>query len=896
MASVEELFGRAYEIDAGRRGEWLREQCGQDDGLYDQVVSLLRSAGLERQLQEARTRARPKTRDSQDGMSIGPYLVTRTLGSGGMGTVYLAHRQAGDVDQTAAVKVLSAAAAHSQFLRYFLEERQILARLVHPNIARFLDAGSLPDGAPYLVMEYIDGQPLHEYQDSRRIDLRQRLDLFRKICGAVSFLHQNLILHRDLKPSNILVTADGEPKLLDFGAAKLLEQADLTQTGMAPLTPRYASPEQMHSKPVTTQSDVFALGVILYESLTGAWPFGDPASPGALLQRFSKSAQPGGLNPTAARDAITENSARERASTASALRRDLTGDLGRIVNKALADEPTERYDSAAALSEDVRRYLDHEPVLARPQTWRYRLSKFVLRNRAAVAAATLFTLALAAASGMAIWQARAARQASARAERRFQDVRKLTRLVLFDFHDQLAKVPGGMALQQSMIAQTLDRFESLARESNGDPEILAELGEGYVRLGDIQGNPYSNNKGDATGAVAIYQRGLALLGRSASGSPSLDLAVGRLMRSKSRTLRAQGKTGEALDGLRQAVTAIERSVRAAPSAEAELQLMQTNSTIGDILLDQDPKQALTMYEEAGRVLERIVQRDPSQRQGGTLFYKRGACQELLGNLPAAIDLYRQGLAAHDRLPEKSRGTTDSQRSRASLLSVLGSGLAEQGRGEEALPYLAESVAISKALSAADPGNSRALYSLAANLNNRNMAYRSLRLEDKLFAGRLEEEAVWNALLGHSPIFLYQSAAAMNLDALSQTFGARGQGGQARQYMRRALDLLAVVVASSPNPEDRRRYAETLLAGGAAELRDPKLALEQMQLAMRDSPNPTKPVLLTYGLALLRNGLGTQAIKPLERSLAMMAREGGGAGETVDAALANQYLQEARRAR
>ncbi|MFN7922378.1 MAG: serine/threonine-protein kinase [Bryobacteraceae bacterium] len=891
MSRVETLFAAAVELpNAAQREVWLRQQCPDDPEAVTQVIQLLRSADLEATEQRAAVaRVRPAaSATAVSERTIGTYRLERTLGSGGMGTVYLAHREGGDIEQTVAIKVLSDDAANEQFLRYFREERQILAKLVHPNVTRFLDSGTTPDGAPYLVMEYVDGEPLHRWQDARSLDLPARLALFRKICAAVTFLHQNLILHRDLKPSNILVTAGGEPKLLDFGAAKALAQSDKTVT-MAPLTPRYASPEQVLGKLVTTQSDVYALGVILYEMMTGAWPFGDPDSAGNAMGRFFGSAK--ASDPATV---VTEEAAKVRGVAAPALRATLAADLGRIVTKAIEYEPAERYESVAALSEDVRRYLDHEPVLAQSQTAGYRLRKFVRRNALAVAAGAVFVLGISAAAGIAIWEAREARAATARAEQRFQDVRKLTRLVLVRFYDEVAKMPGGMELQQSLIQQTIEQFETLVKESNRDPEILAEVGEGYLRMAALQGNQYANNKGDVSGSVAIYRKGIALLSSGAPAEP-VEVVLGQLHRGLGRTLFAKGESTAALEELDRSVARFESALRKSPSLDTEVELMYTRTTIADFVLDFDPKRALAQYEAAVPIVEKANRDGKATQRNGILFYKLGAAHELLGDLAAAVELYRKGLAENDRLPEKERMLTVNRRARASLLSVLGSGLAVLGRSQEAGPHLDESAAIARAMVAADPSSARARYSLAANLNNRSAAYRQMGSPERTHAALVEEAAAWDALLEKSPVPMYESAAATNFDSVSQSFATRGDREKARQYASRSIALLGKVTSAKPSPEDRRRYAAVLLEAGAQELRNPRLALEQVELAMKQSSSPPPAMWRTYGVALLRNGRFADAAAAFEKTIAMMAPKKG-SPESADLVQTREWLRQARAAK
>lgn len=337
------------------------------------------------------------------GKQIGPYRVLRELGSGGMGVVLLARREEPGFDQNVALKLARISLRSEFFTRRFLEERQILSRLEHSNIARLLDGGVTSDGTPFLVMQYIEGSPLDRWCASQQADIRMRIGLVQKICGAVDHAHEHLVVHRDIKPGNILVKADGEPVLLDFGTARLLDnaaQSGMTATGMPMLTARYASPEQVRGLSGSTRSDVYSLGVILYELLTGRWPYEEEETNPPALLRAVVEMEP--ILPS-------------RRCGSPQLRKLLEGDLDAILLKALDKQPENRYRTAGSLAEDLRRHLMSEPVMARRLTWRYRSGRFLLRNRWAAMAVALVTLSLAGATAYSVRQARIAEQERAKA-------------------------------------------------------------------------------------------------------------------------------------------------------------------------------------------------------------------------------------------------------------------------------------------------------------------------------------------------------------------------------------------------------------------------------------------------------------------------------------------------
>ncbi len=436
---VEELVQAALEVPAAERAAWLADQCNGEEALREEVTSLLSFADESENFlrQPAAAQAASILLKNEDGLSrqgqaIGPYKVVREIGRGGMGVVFLAVRDDDQFKKNVAIKLLRRGMDTEDLLGRFRNERQILASLEHPHIARLIDGGMTEDGLPYFVMEHVEGEPLDKYCDEHKLTTSDRLKIFTKVCAAVQYAHQNLIVHRDLKPSNILVTSEGEPKLLDFGIAKLLNPGLATYTisptaTMARLmTPDYASPEQIRGRPITTASDVYSLGVVLYRLLTGHAPYHFAESSPQEIERLVCDTDP--ERPSTAVSRVEEHTtgksvtritpesvSRVRQEQPDALRRRLRGDLDNIVLKAMRKEPARRYSSAAQLAEDIGRYTAGLPVGARKDTFAYRASKFIGRNKVGVAAAALVLLAIGAGLIGTVWQGRVARHERDRA-------------------------------------------------------------------------------------------------------------------------------------------------------------------------------------------------------------------------------------------------------------------------------------------------------------------------------------------------------------------------------------------------------------------------------------------------------------------------------------------------
>ncbi|MCP3958211.1 MAG: tetratricopeptide repeat protein [bacterium] len=412
---VEGLVEAALEREPTARTCFLDSACDGDADLRHEVAAILESldqvddfletpavAGLRAAVAELAAPGGSRQETPQHDPSwIGPYRILRELGHGGMGKVYLAERADDEYQRRVAIKLIRPGMDSGSVARRFRGERQILANLDHPNIARLLDGGTTEDGRPYLVMEHVAGTPVDEYCDQHCLKIPQRIELFRKICDAVSYAHRNLVVHRDLKPSNILVTVDGEPKLLDFGIAKLLDPEafamtlEVTRTGQEPMTPPYASPEQIRGEVITTASDVYSLGVLLYKLLTGRVPFRlDRLQPQEIEDILSREAPAPSSAVMESLEAPEGSIAYLRGLRPEQLRRSLAGDLDNIVLMALRKEPARRYSSAEQFAEDLRRHLEGMPVRARQPSLRYRAEKFLRRHRLGVAAAAVF-LALA---------------------------------------------------------------------------------------------------------------------------------------------------------------------------------------------------------------------------------------------------------------------------------------------------------------------------------------------------------------------------------------------------------------------------------------------------------------------------------------------------------------------
>jgi non-specific serine/threonine protein kinase/serine/threonine-protein kinase len=568
---IKVVLQTALEMDAQARPNFLDSACAGRDLMRSEVESLLQSNERNEDFL-----VQPAAIGAADfvvgitpavwiGRHLGPYELLEQIGEGGMGTVYRAVRADGMYDKQVAIKIIRGGLSTDFFASRFRNERQILAGLEHPNIARLLDGGVTEEGMPYVVLEFVAGVPIDEYCALDDLSIADRLRLFRTVCSAVQHAHRNLVVHRDLKPGNILVTQDGMPKLLDFGIAKILDAqheeagGDRTLTVMRIMTPDFASPEQVRGDPITTSSDVYSLGVILYLLLTGRRPYRvstaapheiiklicdtDPEKPSTVVTRFEKS-----KNPAKADSPVGTMGRTDPNTKLEKLRRALSGDLDNVVLKALRKEPERRYATVEQFSDDIRRHLEDLPIIARKDTPGYRASKFIVRHKAGVAATLAVAFALIGGLLITVKEERIA-------QRRFNDVRNLANSLIFDVHDSIQDLPGSTPARKLIVDRALQYLNALAQESGNDLNLQRDLATAYERVGLVQGHYLQNSLGDTRGSLTSYQKALELRKKiyAKSSNWADRLALAQAYRLVANQQWALGKNTDAVANISVAV-------------------------------------------------------------------------------------------------------------------------------------------------------------------------------------------------------------------------------------------------------------------------------------------------------------------------------------------------------
>ncbi|MBX9599797.1 MAG: protein kinase [Bryobacteraceae bacterium] len=654
---TEEIFQAAIDLDGPARKAFLDEKCGEDARLRADVESLLNESGVnETLLAGAVLRAAQSLESAQStrdiGQRIGNYRLIREIGRGGMGAVYQAIRADDEFLQSVAIKLLQRGLEDDFLLARFRAERQILATLQHPNIAQLLDGGTASDGRPYLVIEYIEGEPLLPYCRKRNLNIRERLELFRSVCSAVHYAHQKLVIHRDIKPGNVLVNGEGVPKLLDFGIAKLLApeliagEMPKTLTDVRLMTPGYASPEQIRGELLTTSTDVYSLGVVLYELLSDQRPFPLEGKSSHELEL-----------------AVCSTEARPPSSAASdeTLRKQIGGELDTIVLMAMHKEPERRYPSAQALADDLLRYLRGEPVSARKDTLLYRTGKLIRRNPLAFATLALLIVSLIGGMATTLYQAR-------RAEQRFAQVRKLANSFLFDFHDRIRDLPGSTEARAYVLQQAVQYLDSLAAEAGRDLSLKQELAEAYVRVGDALGDPRGANLGKSREARESYQKAIRLGADISAALPTNHAALRVYSDALARHGDILSSTGKSMDGqadlLKSVQVAEDLNRLPNPSAKDVTILVSALNRTGDHREDQDPEEAMRLYQRAAQKMEDLLAREPldEHRLRVVQTYDRIArAAHALGDAATSIANYRRAIPIVEELSRRNPNNTRYQR-------------------------------------------------------------------------------------------------------------------------------------------------------------------------------------------------------------------------------------------
>ena len=791
---------------------------------------------------------------------IGPYRLLQIIGEGGMGEVWLAE-QVEPVRRRVAIKVIKAGMDTKEVVARFESERQALALMEHPAIAKVFDGGSTPEGRPYFVMEYVAGIPITAHCDTHTLNTEQRLKLFVELCDGVQHAHQKAIIHRDLKPSNILVTlSDGKAraKIIDFGIAKatgarLTERTFFTELGAVIGTPEYMSPEQadLSGQDVDTRTDIYSLGVILYQLLTGELPFESKhlrSSSYEELGRKLREIEP--ARPSSRLRTLGEGvtaSARSRATDPRSLRIQLEGDLDAITLKAMEKDRERRYGTPSELAADIGRHLRHEPVLARPPSQLYRLRKYVRRHRIGVAVASgLVLLLIGFAATMAVQTRRIARarhEAEVQrriAERRLQDVRKLATSFVFEFHDAIANLAGATAARQLVVSKGLEYLDRLAADSGQDRSLQADLADAYDRMSDIQGNPFGSNIGDVRASLESTRKATAIreaLAKNLDPQSPEGLAYRRSLLRLGDAYQATGRSKDAGDVYRQVVTAGEESLGRNPD-DSETQKMVARA---------------------------------SQRLCAILM--------ALGDGAGALGNCQRSLSVYDRLLAQPSADVRIRENAAGAAVAYANALRLTGNPREALAVNGRAIAALERLSSENPMNGDARLELATALARQGTIQSELSEDGAALDSYQRGVDVFDELLVADPVNeRIRTLLSYLLLRRSPTLLRAGLTAEASASSRRGLGLLrAQAERPTAGPTDFNEYAFWLLTCVPESERRPS---EALRFARRAAETQANPVYLdTLALAYYQTGAASEAVKTDERALSMLPPAAPGSKST-----------------
>jgi non-specific serine/threonine protein kinase/serine/threonine-protein kinase len=810
---IEALFEQTLATPAAARPQFL--QTIGDSEVRGEVESLLQSHWQAGAFLDEPDRFFSSERFEADTLSPGQvidrYRIIREIGRGGMGAVFLAERADDEYQKQVAIKLIKRGTDTDSVVRHFRNERQILAGFDHPNIARLLDGGTTESGLPYFVMEYVEGFPIDDYCDAHALSVVKRLKLFREVCAAVSYAHRHLVIHRDIKRSNILITSEGAPKLLDFGIAKLLQEGDeplASMTGMRLMTPASASPEQIRGQPVTTASDVYSLGVVLYELLCGRSPFQFPSQSPMEMARVITESEP--KKPSTAL-AQTDN-------PQLALRnpRFVKGDLDNIVLMALRKEPERRYQSVEQFSEDIRRHLEERPVQARKDTIGYRAAKFARRNKAGLAAGVLIFLILFGGIVATSRQAQIAMREKARAERRFNDVRKLANSVLFDYHDAIKALPGATKVRERLVKDALTYLDSLAGEAHGDPALQRELAAAYERVGDVRGGESNGSLGDVAGAVESYTKAFGIREALLALNPGDTQARHDLASSHQKIgyrLLDTGEAGNGLEHLRRALTLYLGLTGEQPASDdLQLELAGTYNKLGAAMNQRgDSIGALQQYRAAMAICEKLAASHPrDQEYRRRLWTSHEGIANVLwsqDDIKGAIEANSKALALGEALIADDPINADYRR--ALVLNYQhGGDYRKKNDKRGALEYFRRAAALDEELLAADPAN--ALTRIDLGYTHKRIADFLANLQDNSqalvhFSKALE---ISEKLVSDAPADLTSRLRVATCRAGVAGMQARlGEVDLALEECRKTIGLLREITEDATNAHQRFKRAE-----------------------------------------------------------------------------------------
>ena len=801
---IEKIFLAAADLPLEERPRYLREACGGDPELRREVESLLEADDTDEAPvgDVVRESVNSMVKHEFDGLSAGAWRLLDEIGRGGMGTVYRAKRTEGDFNIEVAIKILNRGIESPAILDRFRRERQMLARLEHPNIARLLDGGTTRTGHPYLVMEFVAGEPLTRYCDQRRLSIRDRVALFRKVCDAVSCAHRNLIIHRDLKPDNILVTADGTPKLLDFGIGKILDptpgESELTSTAERVGTPSWCSPEQIRGENIGIGTDIYSLGVVLFRLLSGYRPY--PVDTvtwenaiTVICERDTLRASDQVVNRDRNPQELRTN-AYNRATTPEHLRRQLAGDLDNILAFALRKEADRRYHSVDQFSDELQRYLEGRPVRAAGDTVFYLAGKFIRRHRLGVGTAAVLTTLLCISTLAALWQAQ-------RLSTRLAEDRKLAGTFLSEIHGAVQRLPGSTPVREVLLTKSLDYLHGLAKDTGEDRETRRSLALAEEQFSSLLKDMLQFDKALVSWRIARDIREKLAAENPTDRQLQYELASSYLIGGY---ITGRAERADHMHEIHQKGLAIaERLVADYPgnrdyqvlAADACMNVAYSANVIGR------PEDAAALLRRAVKIREGLKQaptvegRTEAQRSLATLHYRLGSIEAQNNRPTEALADLGKALAIQQQLASEREHDRELNSALAGTHHFLGYSLGQLGRNAEALGHFREAVNLREAAIAADPKDGATRTLLAGNYAEEGMVLAALgRTRDAVEALDRAIQLMRRAVSENPASIPMRLSLATDLGHLAEVYDTAKQFDSGLDSWKRALAIYDALAA------------------------------------------------------------------------------------------------------
>jgi len=901
---LEALFHRALDLPDATRESKAREWCGEEPDLLSDLLEMIaaNASVVERIASNPLTPpasvavlVRPSESQSEAdpwlGRVLGAFELERELGHGGMGVVYLGRRISGGFTQQVAIKLIARHLNSAPAVHQFNLERDTLARLEHKNIASLIDAGVTPEGTPFVAMEYIEGRPLDKACDRAALSLQDKVQLVLQLCEAVAYVHRNLILHRDLKPSNVIVNSEGTVKLLDFGTLKLLGPAahlssEMTQAGMRAITLRYASPEHIGDRTLSTASDVYSLGMILYRILAGRLPEGlsELSASEYLLRLECVAIAPPPLEPGSDRE--------------------LASDLSAITMKAIRFEASARYESVDQFAADLRRALEQRPVSARQGTIRYRLRRFVRRNRILLVGSVATLMVLATGVAAMLYESSIAHAQSRRADAGVEVERRLTHTLLFDYFDQLKRIPASTDAQRRAVSQALPYLDRL-NQSYVSPALRLDSIRAYTSLGLLQGSIYEQNLGDAPGAIVTLRKAVTLAAQLRDSDPRNEIYLGSYISAERALGQVYFGAGNATEALRhlQAAADAGQLMIAMPDVSPEMvtEIASSSDLLGDTYglpsagTLNDPVKARERYQQAQDVYRSGLHLHPD-----CIVCRRGAAVEdwKLGmgaqDTADAEPFYRDALASIAALPVSEQHTPRVRRMDTIIRQSLGLALMDDGNPRDGLALVLAAQQSFRATVAADPLDNRARADLALLNSSLANGFDDMGRSQEELAANQEFLADVNAILRKDPtntIWQFRRSIALaRWGTLLMKAGNKDEG------LRHGAESLAIVLPLAQKPDAGPRILDlassSLVHFSPAPGHDGPLAVSFARRAIGDAQHATTEQLVILAEAQRFAGAGNDAMLSAQAAIKSLPPHLVGLSDKAWHARALHVLQQA----